>query len=178
MLIYTKYKSQVNAQDLYLEIDPELDFDSGVFIESNAEIGGSVPSRIFHRRALRFKFQPEICSRDEAAGFISDNTDLINSLIASYDEGWDGNNFVGKWDESLIEKLQESCDGFETEWSLCEAADWLWEDQDVILGKLETEKSVEEIEAELVAEARKDKVELYNLDGFLDYLLTQMEKGE
>jgi hypothetical protein len=99
-----QYKGQCYPQKAYLEFDPMT--KAGEEIELTAdysgEIGGGVPSDVWHNLILRIGVPSEVTLKalkalQEDEHFIA----MLEQLREGYDQVWNGSNYVGKFDTDL-----------------------------------------------------------------------------
>ena len=115
------YDGQCNPQKLYLYIhSSEPAEDAEIF--AREDIGNnSMPADVFHGKMLRLPMIYTVYTCKRAREIEAELVPLIQELLESYEERWNGNNYVGNWDEELVEKLEaalleiEEC-GSDCEW--------------------------------------------------------------
>jgi len=105
------YPQQTKAQPIHLY----LSNDGDVTIEHDPNIGGGVSSDVWHRRALSFTLNGSIYTEEEAGAMIEEYAELCDKLVDSYEERWNGNNYVGYWDEELEQILMDKIQRDSTE---------------------------------------------------------------
>lgn len=127
--LYERYPTQYNHQSAYLEIDLTGDVVE-VRFGINPDVGSSIPSRVWHGRAMRYEVSPCLNRRGQEEIYSDPEViRLIGAIVAGYDCSWDGSNHQGclnedaqsaSYDLSLV--LQDG------EWScddIWDARDWL-----------------------------------------------------
>jgi len=102
-----KYRGQHQPQRAYLEIDPS---QCTKYIKCRAdysgEIGNAVPVAVWHDLVFRIPVAPEVWRKglkdlEQDERFIS----LTTRLVDSWEEIWNGNNYVGKHDRDTYDML-------------------------------------------------------------------------
>ena len=168
--LYRKYQGQCQPQNAYFEVDLAYGTLSCYYI---GEIGNAVPSDVWHNKCLRFPV-PNNLKTEDYNELMESVLELAKDLEKTYDEEWDGNNYVGIYDEEIYQMLDSAVDEFtanvdsdimifediEGYFSEVDLADWLNERVD---------KSIEEIEREIEQDALSNDsyIELIDLEGYL-----------
>lgn len=117
--LYHRYERQSSPQPAYLE----LSSDGEVSVGYNPEIGNAVPSRIWHKIALRWTIPCDLSVADIDA-MLSD-TDVLNHLAyihAHHEEVWNGSNHVGVLSEEAEERSWE-LEKWLADWHVSDMAD-------------------------------------------------------
>lgn len=161
--MYCKYKNQSNAQPICLYIDGE---SRQSYITYDANISGYTPE-VYHGRELQIELPSEAYSDDEIGVFLSENTDLIEEILDSYEGYHDGHNFVGSWSQEKVEQLEGICEDFDSAWAAWDAGDWLYDCREETKEKIRSEGRIS-VEVDLESQAEEDNVILYDLDEILD----------
>jgi len=105
--LHCHYDGQIEAQPVYIEIDPEA---GTVSADCNGEIGNAIPMNVYHGRIMRVGIP---CLTASAANrLMRDLLPLVEKLAAGYTCEWDGSNNVGRLtDEAMaaLEAIQYRC---------------------------------------------------------------------
>lgn len=90
--LYFKYSSQVNPQPAFIEIDEDGTVTAGV----NAEIGNGIPSRVWHKVAIRVGCSSFLHGNSLIEFLEGDvGNDLLRRIHNGHSVDWDGSNHVG-----------------------------------------------------------------------------------
>jgi len=102
--VFCQYDGQCYPQKAYLEFDPMTSAKEELVLlaDYSGAIGGGVPSNVWHNLILRIGIPSEVTRK--ALSALKKDTRLIGmleELREGYDQVWDGNNYVGKFDTEL-----------------------------------------------------------------------------
>ena len=102
--VFCQYDGQCFPQYAYLEFDPMTSAKEELVLlaDYSGAIGGGVPSNVWHNLILRIGIPSEVTRK--ALSALKKDTRLIGmleELREGYDQVWDGNNYVGKFDTDL-----------------------------------------------------------------------------
>lgn len=103
------YPGQCNPQPVELIIDGRTDEVSFAYWP---EISAGCYAAAFNGYRTVFTFPAEIVTAEEFEEFVEENRDLIELLLASYSERYDGQNYRGQWDSSLVDELTRQMNDF------------------------------------------------------------------
>lgn len=105
--VFVQYQNQCAPQRAYLEIDPSK-CTKGLICHADysGEIGNGVPVDVWHDRIFRVLVAPEV-SREGLKALETDErfVTLVGQLMDSWEEIWNGNNYVGKHDRDVYDML-------------------------------------------------------------------------
>lgn len=111
--IYSRYRTEVNPQPAYIEIDMEKET---VEADYSGEIGNAVPAKVWHGLVRRIPVTPYAKGSVLAAFLESDELrTLVERMIAGFESVWNGNNYVSKMtpDASAAEEeLERAAEAF------------------------------------------------------------------
>lgn len=128
--LYCRYTGQTKRQPCFVELDCD---EETLTARYNPEIGNAVPANVFHGRTIRWSIP---CLSASAANVLLDELRAdAEAILAGYSEEWDGNNNVGRLNESATaaeERIQDRCDRLDETDALrvCNACDWFTSDTD------------------------------------------------
>ncbi len=97
-----QYQGQCFPQPAYLELDPMLTGEIVLTADYSGEIGNGVPMNVWHNLILRFGIPSQVTLK--ALNTLKKDKDfnsMVEQLRDDYDQVWDGNNYVGKFDTDL-----------------------------------------------------------------------------
>ena len=97
-----QYQGQCFPQPAYLELDPMLAGEIVLTADYSGEIGNGVPMNVWHNLILRFGIPSQVTLK--ALNTLKKDEDFIRmleQLREDYDQVWNGNNYVGKFDTDL-----------------------------------------------------------------------------
>lgn len=120
--IRDRYRGQTQHQPAYLEIDA-TDGQAGALWESDPEIGGGVPSRVWHGAARRISCSVDL-TQDDLERLSEEIAPLIDRVLAGIDYRHDGSNWIGRADTDAesalaeIERIVESTEATEWDWEV------------------------------------------------------------
>jgi hypothetical protein len=100
--VFFQYKGQCFPQPAYLELDPMLPGEIVLTADCSGELGNGVPMDVWHNLILRFGIPSQVTRK--ALNALKKDEKLIvmlEQLRDDYDQVWDGNNYVGKFDTDL-----------------------------------------------------------------------------
>jgi len=100
--VFRQYDGQCFPQAAYLELDPMLTGEIVLTADYSGEIGNGVPMNIWHNLILRFGIPSQVTLK--ALNTLKKDEKLIvmlEQLRDDYDQVWNGNNYVGKFDVDL-----------------------------------------------------------------------------
>ena len=102
--VFYQYDSQCFPQPAYLEFDPMTSAKEEIVLlaDYSGAIGNGVPSNVWHNLILRIGIPCEVTRK--ALNTLKKDARLIamlEELREGYDQVWDGNNYVGKFDTDL-----------------------------------------------------------------------------
>ena len=102
--VFCQYDGQCFPQPAYLEFDPMTSAKEEIVLlaDYSGAIGNGVPSNVWHNLILRIGIPCEVTRK--ALNAIKKDEKLIGmleELREGYDQVWDGNNYVGKFDTDL-----------------------------------------------------------------------------
>lgn len=98
------YDGQCFPQNLCVLLDSE---DKSVCIVEQTPRGG-VPSKEWHEINLTRKLPLGLYSLNECEYILEQIKPITDKLFDSYEERYNGNNYVGSWDEELILELEKA----------------------------------------------------------------------
>jgi hypothetical protein len=105
--VFFQYQYQCAPQRAYLEIDPSK-CTAGLVCHADytGEIGNAVPAAVWHALEFRIPVAPEV-SRTALKALETDERfiTLVGQLVDSWEEIWNGNNYVGKFDRDIYDSL-------------------------------------------------------------------------
>lgn len=104
--VLRQYQNQCAPQTAFLEFDPASDGELILTADYSGEIGNAVPASVWHSRILRFHISPyttgtalrELRKDQRLLG-------MLDTLRKGYEEVWNGNNYVGRFDSELYLKI-------------------------------------------------------------------------
>ena len=105
--VFFQYQYQNFPQGAYLEIDPsKCTTNIKCHADYTGEIGNAVPAAVWHDRVFRVPVAPEV-SRTALKALETDERfiTLVDQLVESWEEIWNGNNYVGKHDRDVYDML-------------------------------------------------------------------------
>ena len=130
-----QYPQQCQPQNAYLYFKPGYE-SLELVADYTSEIGNNVMSfDVFHGRELRFSVTPY--ATRESLEALADDAELEKMLAEirdSYDEVWDGNNYVGRYeglDEYFQEAIERHLADVLVQGEACEAGDWIYDTLDI-----------------------------------------------
>ena len=97
-----QYQGQCFPQPAYLELDPMLAGEIVLTADYSGEIGNGVPMSVWHNLILRFGIPSQVTLK--ALNTLKKDKDfnsMLEQLRDDYDQVWNGNNYVGKFDVDL-----------------------------------------------------------------------------
>lgn len=102
--VFCQYDSQCYPQKAYLELDPMTPAKEELVLTADyyGAIGNGVPSNVWHNLILRIGIPSDVTLK--ALNTLKKDEKLISmleELREGYDQVWDGNNYVGKFDTDL-----------------------------------------------------------------------------
>ena len=102
--VFCQYDGQCYPQYAYLEFDPMTPAKEEIVLlaDYSGAIGNGVPSNVWHNLILRIGIPSEVTRK--ALSALKKDARLIGmleELREGYDQVWDGNNYVGKFDVDL-----------------------------------------------------------------------------
>ena len=102
--VFCQYDGQCYPQYAYLEFDPMTPAKEEIVLlaDYSGAIGNGVPSNVWHNLILRIGIPSEVTRK--ALSALKKDARLIGmleELREGYDQVWDGNNYVGKFDTEL-----------------------------------------------------------------------------
>ena len=102
--VFCQYDSQCYPQKAYLELDPMTPAKEELVLTADyyGAIGNGVPSNVWHNLILRIGIPSDVTLK--ALNTLRKDEKLISmleELREGYDQVWDGNNYVGKFDTDL-----------------------------------------------------------------------------
>ena len=103
--VYCKYDGQFEPQPAFIYLDVE---SASVTADYYGNIGGGCSPDVFHGRVLRFPINP-LSINTQIAELIDENLGDFQKIINGSDIVWDGNNYVGRFNEEaqrLIDKFE------------------------------------------------------------------------
>lgn len=105
--VFFQYQNQCFPQRAYLEIDPaKCATNIKCHADYTGDIGNAVPVAVWHDRIFQIPVAPEM-SRTALKALETDDQfiSLVGQLVDSWDEIWNGNNYVGKYDRDVYDML-------------------------------------------------------------------------
>ena len=94
---YCQYNGQYEAQDVYIEIDPD---GKTVSMDYDPEIGGGVPEDVYHKIIMRYYLPRDTVPTVSSANDILSNLlPLAERVVAGHSIEWNGINHVGVLDD-------------------------------------------------------------------------------
>ena len=105
--VFYQYQNQCYPQGAYLEIDPsKCTTNIKCRADYTGEIGNAVPAAVWHDLVFRVPVAPEV-SRTALKELETDERfiTLVDQLVDSWEEIWNGNNYVGKHDRDVYDML-------------------------------------------------------------------------
>ena len=102
--VFFQYQGQCAPQYAYLEFDPMTPATEEIVLTADysGEIGNGVPHDVWHNLILRIGIPSDVTLK--ALNALKKDARLIGmleQLREGYDQVWDGNNYVGKFDTDL-----------------------------------------------------------------------------
>lgn len=179
--VFCQYDGQINVQGAYIEFDSA---NKGIYISYNGEIGNAVPADVWNNIAIRFSIPCNI-SQQQISDVINDAEfqELAKKFFASYKSVYNGNNYVGTWDEDIQGEMQNYIDSNFSEENgveIADACDWLdpvtyyrnedglsCEVDDHVITKDTTDEELKKIEEELESATDSNQY-IYNIDKYLN----------
>jgi len=102
--VFCQYAGQCFPQKAYLEFDPMTSAPEEIVLlaDYSGAIGNGVPSNVWHNLILRISIPCEV-TRKALSALKKDERliGMLEELREGYDQVWDGNNYVGKFDTDL-----------------------------------------------------------------------------
>ena len=96
------YPNQCTCQDRFFEI-----YQNGsVEVDVNAEIGDSIPCKVFNMEIIRLNI-PYSFTRKDIIAFYSEHRSKFAAVVAGMDTKWNGNNYVGTLTDDAEKALTE-----------------------------------------------------------------------
>ena len=165
--LYQKFPGQINAQDVYVELDLVNKVLTASF---NPEVGNAVPFSVYHGKVIRYPIKYPVWAVS-ANGLLEELLPLANDVLNGFSEEWNGNNWVGMLNESALrasEGIQWEIDTYfydEDFISGWEAKEWLWDESNKDLGISSgmDEKEIEQVYTNIQKVAKDAGVYLDNL---------------
>ena len=171
--VYCQYQGQHNLQPAYIELDCRGDGE--LMADYSGDIGNAVPSYYWHGLAVRWHIDPATSGESLLNLFANQEfLDVCQRILDGFEEVWDGNNFVGRYNEDADEAVEEAKTIINNELETCEVWDvneWLfrsaslkesWSDQSLSEAVAECESYVEynqvvdgDIEDALIGKAKE-----------------------
>ena len=105
--VFFQYRNQCAPQRAYLEIDPSKCTANLVcHADYTGEIGNAVPAAVWHDLVFRVPVAPEV-SRGGLKALETDErfVTLVDQLVDSWEEIWNGNNYVGRFNSDVYDML-------------------------------------------------------------------------
>lgn len=105
--MFFQYQNQCTPQRAYLEIDPsKCTTNIKCHADYTGEIGNGMPAAVWHDLVFRIPVAPEV-SREGLKALEHDERfiTLVDQLVDSWEEIWNGNNYVGKFDRDVYDML-------------------------------------------------------------------------
>ena len=145
-------------------------------------IGPATPIKVFHNKATSFII-PNLVTTEALKDFIESHAELFHAVLDTFvGVEWDGNNHVGKWEETPFEEassaLQAALDGhsFETYWA---ADEWFQSDPLMVCADACQYESIERAAVALVNEASGDAtLDVDDVERFLRRNLPKIPTGD
>ncbi|MFI8944103.1 helix-turn-helix domain-containing protein [Streptomyces syringium] len=100
--LYLHYDGQSEAQPAYIELDTQ---DGTLHADCNAEIGGAVPSSVYH--GLHRRYGIPALTADAANRVMQEIAPLAERIIAGTEAEWDGNNTVAVLSDDALAAEEE-----------------------------------------------------------------------
>lgn len=127
--LYCQYGGQNTAQDAFLEIDCDK---KEISFSYDHEVGNAVPVDVWNHRTIRIGIN-NCVSSDLLDEIVEDEefVGLVNAILSGYECVYNGNNYVGRFDNNAneaIENLESYFEWYEDCGQLTEvyeADDWL-----------------------------------------------------
>lgn len=122
--IYNRYPGQIWPQDAYIEIDCE---DQTICAESDPEIGGAVPERVWNNRAQRIEVTKYL-SAWAVNELLDSLAPLAERVIAGFSAEWRNGNYRGEYDAdafSALDEIRRVCAATGADIDVMEADDFL-----------------------------------------------------
>jgi hypothetical protein len=187
--LYCKYQTQLQQQPCFVELDCEREVLSADY---SSEIGGGVPSSVWHGRTLRWRI-PSLFPR-VADGLLADIAPLAERVLAGYESRWDGSNNVGKLDAGATEasaEIEALCEAAFGDAELIECA---WDAEEWATAGRSTRETLrslaaqfgvthdltreqwDEVEHKIVNEAKDANVMLENVTSFVESMVAAMQE--
>lgn len=124
--LHHRYPRELRPQPCYVALDCET---GTLRAETDGEIGGAVPVRVWHKRVLRWKIPALKAS--VADELLAELVPLAERVVAGYSCEWDGHNNIGRYSDDAmsardeIDDLRHKYDSDDTAALVVwEAADW------------------------------------------------------
>ena len=102
--VFCQYDSQCFPQPAYLEFDPMTKAGEEIVLTADysGAIGNGVPMDVWHNLILRFGVPSQVTLKALRALKKDERMiSMLEELREGYDQVWDGNNYVGKFDTDL-----------------------------------------------------------------------------
>jgi hypothetical protein len=98
------YSGQINPQDTVADIEA----NGTVYVHADPEIGGGVPSNVWHGVVQRIQLH-YITAKGDARAWYREARPLLARLIAGMGDEWDGSNRVGTLTDDARAALDAVC---------------------------------------------------------------------
>ena len=121
--LYHRYPRQTQAQDAYIELDPNARTASMTW---NAEIGNAIPTALWHHQLVRVSV-PNTLSNAQCQELAAEVQPLLLRICEGYERVWDGSNHVGRYSEdarAAITDLENLCADLSGEVNVFAVDDW------------------------------------------------------
>ena len=102
--VFCQYDSQCFPQKAYLEFDPMTSAKEEIVLTADysGAIGNGVPMDVWHNLVLRIGIPSQVTLKALRALKKDERMiSMLEELREGYDQVWDGNNYVGKFDTDL-----------------------------------------------------------------------------
>jgi len=101
--LYRQYPMQCQAQPVYIEVNLAA---CTMTADYNAEIGNGVPAEVWNKHTIWF-YLPSPCIAGHGINKImAEITPKVAELLDSYRSVYNGNNYVGVYDEDLASEIE------------------------------------------------------------------------
>lgn len=174
--LYFKYPNQTTPQPTYIELR-----DGALFADVDTEIGGGVPSDVWHGSVRRWKLPSVYLTHEAICGLMDEIYPLVQRIWDDLSIDWDGSNWVGRLSDegdSIEIELVDQIEKFSgEEIKVMAAGDYYALDSSEIDELIKSGASDEEISEFAIADASANGVDvLENLDEFLAYRKDEIEE--
>lgn len=167
------YQNQTDRQPCYVELDCD---DELLLADYDAEIGGAVPTEVWHGRARRYAIP--LLMTGTVNALLDELAPLAQRVIAGYTREWNGNNLVGRLTDDAMNAEDEIAgiiQNYEDDLHWYEAGDWLTEIDLDLVRRLHAGETVDALADEYQGTGGEDDPILIGLESYLEELAEDVD---